>query len=212
MTTHTNRIEKEIWALHQADPRTLEKNIQDKVSSVLLFKDYITRLKAWKKVLQLEYIPLGLNINVDRNNVLMDIAPELGNEMMSYLDFCDYVFKILSINIPGERYKNGVFIYLYVYWQVFKDHPKVKSTMIQYPGLQHPYDGIIKMFRHDYIFRAEGISVRGLTMSNSGIYLPSVDDVFLDFIDRNCQSVSGFTIPEQPKVDELWQAFQDAQK
>ncbi len=208
---HEDRIKKEILSLHQADSRTFENNIQNRISSVLLFKDYITRLKAWKKALQIEYIPLGRNINLDRNNILTDIVPDLDHEMISYQEFSDYVFKILNIRISNGRYKNGLFIYLYIYWQIFRDTPQVKLIMAEYPDLQNPYDGIVKMFRHDYIFRNDGLAILGVTMGNSGVALPSVDDLFLEFLDKKYPYSGGFIIPGQSEIDELWQEFQNLQ-
>lgn len=208
---HADRIKKEILSLCQSDLRTFENNIRNKISSVLLFKDYITRLKAWKKALQIEYIPLGRNINLDRNNVLTDIVPDLEHEMISYQEFSDYVFEILNIRISNGRYKNGLFIYLYIYWQIFKDSAKVELMMIENPELKHPYDGIIKIFRHDYIFQHDGLNIMGLTMGNSGVSLPSIDDLFLDFLDKKCQYIGGFIIPEQSEIDKLWQEFQNLQ-
>lgn len=83
--------------------------------------------------------------------------------------------------------------------------------MKEYPDLQNPYDGIVKMFRHDYIFRNDGLAILGVTMGNSGVALPSVDDLFLEFLDKKYPYSDGFIIPGQSEIDELWQEFQNLQ-
>lgn len=86
--------------------------------------------------------------------------------------------------------------------------------MIEYKIYDNPYEGLIKLFKSDNIYIREGINVSGVTMRNSSmnLKLPSLNDNFLDYIDSKCKLMGSDGIPNQERVDELWQEFQSLNK
>ncbi|MCQ9637797.1 hypothetical protein MP478_00175 [Chryseobacterium sp. WG14] len=203
-------IDAKVKDIYTIDYKAFSKNNSDNISSILLFKDYIFRLKTWKDTLNIEYIPFGKFLNLDRNNLLIDINPEWNNEMMPYSEFCSHLNDQLNISLPQGRIQNSLFIYLFVYWEIYKSHPLIMKIMQENPKLSHPYEGIVKIFRNDYIYVMEGINISGVTMRNSSmnLKLPSIEDSFLEYIDLECKLIGNDGIPNQEKVNELWQKFQ----
>ncbi|MDC8099114.1 MULTISPECIES: hypothetical protein [Chryseobacterium] len=203
-------INEKVQDMYSIDPKTFSKNNNDNVSSILLFKDYIFRLKTWKDVLNIEYVPFGKSLNLDRNNLLTDINSEWNDGMIPYSHFSNHLSEHLNISIPQGRIQNSLFIYLFAYWEIYKNDLQILQIMKENPQLSHPYEGIIKMFRNDYIYTMEGINISGITMRNSSmnLILPSIEDSFLEYIDLECQLTGSDGIPNQEKVNELWQHFQ----
>lgn len=194
--------------LYKRDPNIFELNNKNKVSSILLFKDYISKLKFWKDLLNKEYKPFGTSINIEENNIIKDVNLDFLKEMVSFDKFYSELKNTFQVreDLVGGRIINYFFIYLFIYWEVFKQ----RDEMIEYKIYDNPYEGLIKLFKNDNIYIREGINVSGVTMRNSSmnLKLPSLNDNFLDYIDSKCKLVGSDGIPNQERVNELWEEFQ----
>lgn len=198
--------------LYKRDPNIFELNNKNKVSSILLFKDYISKLKFWKDLLNKEYKPFGTSINIEENNIIKDVNLDFLKEMVSFDKFYSELKNTFQVreDLVGGRIINYFFIYLFIYWEVFKQ----RDEMIEYKIYDNPYEGLIKLFKNDNIYIREGINVSGVTMRNSSmnLKLPSLNDNFLDYIDSKCKLMGSDGIPNQERVDELWHEFQSLNK
>ena len=60
------------------------------------------------------------------------------------------------------------------------------------------------------VYKREGVNVSNITMRSFSkpFKLPSLDDDFLDYIDSKCKLVGSDGIPNQERVNELWEEFQ----
>ncbi|WP_152606081.1 hypothetical protein [Empedobacter falsenii] len=194
--------------LYKKSSNIFHLNNENKVSSILLFKDYISHLKKWKELLGTDYRPFGTSLNLQENNLIKDVNEDFLKELTSFEVFFNNFkdkFKI-DENLIGGRVINYWFIYLYIYWEFFKQKEKFKKIK----GYSNPYNSLIKLFKNDNIYIREGINVSGVTMRNSSmsLRLPSLDDDFLGYIDSKCKLVGSDGIPNQERVNELWEEFQ----
>ena len=59
------------------------------------------------------------------------------------------------------------------------------------------------------VYKREGINVSNITMRNFSkpFKLPSIDDNFLDYIDSKCKLMGSDGIPNQERVNQLWEEF-----
>ncbi|MFC6269264.1 hypothetical protein [Frigoriflavimonas asaccharolytica] len=191
--------------LFKNNPSILKINSGNKVSSILLFKDFINIIKIWKDNLNLAYTPFARKISLDNQMLINDINQNWHNQLPTITEFKEYV----SIKYNFEfstNVLNYVYIYFYITWEVFKD----KENVIKF-NLQNPYKGLIQLFIQDNIYMHEGIYIGNITMSHSksiNFKLPSIDNDFLDYIDKKCKLVGSDGIPNQEEVNQLWEEFQ----
>lgn len=110
-----NEIDLIFKDLYQKMPKTFDLNVSNSVSSILLFKDYISKLKDYKILLFNEYQTFGLSLNLEYNNLILDFNNNLRSEILPYMDFRNYLYENYQINLLSGRYFNGFFIYLFIY-------------------------------------------------------------------------------------------------
>lgn len=87
---------------------TLSFDAEDKVSSILLYKDFIRRLYLWKNELNVTFLMYGKK---DIFNLFSDINPEWLKDLVSYEDYEQYLinnYKYSSSNL------NYFFLYLFI--------------------------------------------------------------------------------------------------
>ena len=185
---------------------TLSFDGEDKVSSILLFKDFMTRLHIWKNELHTEFI----NFDAINLNLFNDLHINIGEdsdieETMFYNEYINFLRQ--NFNLNNLRNKNYLFIYLFIYWELYKDSEEIKK----YSYLEHPYESIVKIVaRKNMVYKREGVNVSNITMRSFSkpFRLPSLNDNFLDYIDSKCKLVGSDGIPNQERVNELWDEFQ----
>lgn len=178
-----------------------------KISSILLFKDYIRRLKTWKEALNNSKLSLR---SLDGHNLFLELNPSWKDELMTLEDFCFYLKEKYDVNnLPKGRYINYLFIYLFIYWEVFKDTHEIQD----FKDFPHPYEGVVKIIRNrDYIFIKEGVNVSGVTINKHqslNCQLHSIEDDFLDYIDSKYKLEKFDKIPNQDDLNLLWHKFQE---
>lgn len=105
--------------------KLFELNYENKVSSILLFKDYIFRLKLWKEKINAEYINFTLKINFDNHALINDINIKLKDELPSLLSYNEYLLANFKIKNQGYKIINNIYIYMYICWEVFKDSEEI---------------------------------------------------------------------------------------
>lgn len=207
-----NEIDLIFKDLYQKMPKAFDLNVSNSVSSILLFKDYISKLNDWKKLLDKDYRPLGKSINIEYNNIIKDINPALQDDMLSFEMFYNRYKQMFELreDLLGGRIINYFFIYWFVYWEFFKK----REEMMVYENYSNPYEGLVKLFKNDNIYIGEGINISGVIMRDSSmnLKLPSIEDDFLAYIDSKCKLIGSAGIPNQEKVNELWEEFQSLNK
>lgn len=98
--------------INETNP-TLSFNDEDKVSSILLFKDFMTRLHIWKNELHTEFI----NFDAINLNLFNDLHINIGEdsdieETMFYNEYINFLRQ--NFNLNNLRNKNYLFIYLFI--------------------------------------------------------------------------------------------------
>ena len=185
---------------------TLSFDGEDKVSSILLFKDFMTRLHIWKKELNTNFMNFdAINLNLF-NDLHISIGEDLDiEETIFYNEYITFLRQ--NYNLNSLLNKNYLFIHLFIYWELYKDSEEIKK----YNYLEHPYESIVKIAsRKNMVYKREGINVSNITMRNFSkpFKLPSIDDNFLDYIDSKCKLMGSDGIPNQERVNQLWEEFQ----
>ncbi|MDR2207256.1 MAG: hypothetical protein LBE36_13990 [Flavobacteriaceae bacterium] len=179
-------------------------NKRNDVVSVLLFRNYLTELFALKKELgnNSEFIK-----NPDAHNIFLDIKPDWLGELKNIDSFIDDL-KQNNINISTGRYLNGLFVYLYTYWELYKDSKELSRY-----GKENIYLSTIKILQRIkdiYVYGGQ-FEIGDFTFKNEDKYqgykLPSLDDDFLDYIEKKCSD-----IPNQEQTNQLWEEFQNMKK
>ena len=187
--------------------KLLELNHENKVSSVLLFKDYIFRLRLWKNQLNAEYIAFSRKINFDNHDLINNINTDWKNEIPSLLDYYDYLMINFNVKNIGYKIVNYIYIYMYVCWEVFKDKEEIRKH-----NLSNPYEGLLKLFVRDYLSISEGVNIGHVTTNHNkciNFYLPSLIDEFLDYIDLKFRLLGSDGIPNQEEINQVWEEFQE---
>ena len=100
-------------------------------------------------------------------------------------------------------------IYLFIYWNLL-----IEKNGNPYKELPNPYEPVFKIIiRGGDIVYSEGFfTISRIDIGNNlktlNLILPSLDDNFLDYIDSKCKLVGSDGIPNQERVNELWEEFQ----
>jgi len=176
-------------------------------SDILLFREYQGRLFKWKKALNADNFDL-FNKKKAFHNLFIDLNPSWLEDLISE----EMVVKDLTIlgfkNVYSSfRDYYGFFICMYINWEIFKEKKEIKT----YDWLDHPYEPVFKI-----IMRGGSISnselkfvIDGQTYMkyDNNFKMPSVSENFLEFIDDVCRD-----FPNQEKVNQLWEEFQNNQR
>ena len=198
------KIDIEIQKLISKNKGQFLDNGVHRVSSILLFKDYTRRIVTWKK--ELLDIHGGVNRAGDKfNNLFLDIKPDWLNEIMTIDEFVNYMENKYKLKLFGGRNGGNTFIYLFIYWEVYKDSIDIRK----YNYLEHPYEGIIKIILHNnMIYRGRDVLICNVPIYDNQVFkLPSIEDDFLNFIDANCKLDGYNGIPNQEKTNQLYKEF-----
>lgn len=177
--------------------------------SILLFRDYSTKLNLWKTNLNAKKPNI---INKKSHNIFLDLSPQWISELKSLDDFNNDLMEI-GIEVRRGRFFEDIFIYLYVYWQVFKDTNEIKSMNL--PDL---YDSLkIILEKTEYIYTIDGyFQIDNITFNDFKKYenflLPSLENDFLDFLDEKITLDGSLHIPNQQEVNVLWEEFRGLKK
>lgn len=180
----------------------------NRVSNILLFRDFLNKLN--KLTIMLGYESNLSNYKADIrkfsnlfNYFSSDWIKEIKTQEEFNIDLLERGFKV-----KGGRYKDDLFIYLYVYWELCKDLKEIKS-LCNY----NPYLPVIKIIeRCEVIFTHSGnLEIDNFTFNNLEKYhsfqLPSLDYDFLDYIDETCMKYGRGEVPNQEKTNQLWEEF-----
>lgn len=178
------------------------KDIKTRPSSIVLFREYQSRLMSWKYRLKHEdsvFIPGKLfnNLFIDLN--LSEVEGFVSEEMVIE-DLTKMGVKDLYLTL---RTYEGFFMSMAINWQLFKSKPEIKS----HADLLSPYAPIYRLLsRGGGVFVAEGRflidNFETYFATKNLISLPSLDDEFLNYIDNNCSD-----FPNQLKINGLWEDF-----
>lgn len=181
-----------------------EFNGDAKVSSILLFKEGLSRISEWRIVLNSSKFTFN---NKEDFNLFSDISANLTNEMEDYGLYVEKI-KEKTMNYNSRNF-NFLFLYLYVYWDVLQNRIEIGKY-----GKENPYIPFVKIFENkNLIYFRDWFQINGVTMKKSKITrLPSLDNDFLDYIDFKCKLIGSDGIPNQERVNELWQEFQSLNK
>lgn len=195
------RKEKYIKLIGQLKSVNYQGPDEKNIVSILLFRNYLTELFSLKRKLgnDSDYIKSS-----DAHNIFLDINPSWFPEIKDLNSFIEDLKKN-NINIPTGRYWNSLFVYLFIYWEVYKDTEDLNKF-----GVDNPYLSTIKILervQHIYVYGGQ-IEIGNFTFKNSDKYrgykLPSLDDEFLNYLEENCSE-----IPNQEKTNQLWLFFQE---
>jgi hypothetical protein len=181
-------------------------DIRFKYSDIVLFREYQTRLYAWKQELNLN-TPDFFNKSKEYHNLLADLFQDWESKV---IPFDDIINDLKKLGIPFVdntlRDFQGFLLSLYVNWEILK---KDNTEINNYTYLKHPYFPIYKIILRGGLIQL----VHNKFMIDNKIYLrydnqfslPSLEDDFLNYIDSN---VTDF--PNQEKVNQLWENFKSS--
>lgn len=186
---------------------------QNRVSNVLLFRDFLNKLDKLTIALGNESNLSIYNSDIRRfSNLFNYISAEWKSEIKTQEEFnIDLLSK--GFKVKGGRSKDDLFIYLYVYWELCKNFEEIKLL-----SQTNPYLPAIKIIeRCETIFTHSGnLEIDNFTFNNLEKYhsfrLPSLDTIFLDYIDNICMNYGRGEIPNQEKTNQLWEEFQKINK
>lgn len=180
------------------------KNKDRDVVSILLFRNYLTELFHLKRLLGNDSEFIKSN---DAHNIFLELKPSWLNELKDINSFYEDL-KRFDIQFSTGRFLDGLFIYLFVYWEVYKDSTEIKSLNVENIYLS-PLK-ILERINHTHTHNAQ-FQIGGFTFKNTekykGFKLPSIDDKFLDYIESKCVE-----IPNQEETNQLWEEFKKYRK
>ncbi|MCD0470487.1 hypothetical protein [Flavobacterium sp. JAS] len=180
-------------------------------AGVLLFKEYLKIMNKWYANIDI-IEKWGTIFRTDTShNLVYLIAPQLLESVISLEDFK----KNLIVDKRFDTSRKGLdvpILYAYLCWEVFKNDPSFNHFI----NLPNPYEPVIKILtRGNHIVRGEMATIEiDVTpifkdLDFSKIFLPSCDDLFLNYIDEVCQRSGSRGIPNQEKTSQLWEEFKN---
>ncbi|MFD2600459.1 hypothetical protein [Flavobacterium suzhouense] len=198
MDNYNTELEKLISILNRDTKK-------DNIANILLFRDYLSKLFAWKKKLgdTSEFIKTK-----EAHNLFLNINSEWTAKLESLEEFNS---KLIANNIPVKsgRYFNDIFIYLYFQWNLNSDRTEINEC-----ELANPYQPAIKIIERckDIHTHNGQFEIGKYTYNNREKYknftLPSLEDDFLDYIDNKLNHLGTSGIPNQQETNKLWEEFQ----
>ena len=206
MSTNEIFLEK-LSEIKQVSSKQSETN---NVSSILLFKDYLSKIYQWYNQLGLEW-DHKITKSKEGHNLIKILAPELMTECIDLNEFRLTMLKDTNFNTNEFRSFDYLFIYLFIYWKIFEEYPGIKK----YEYLPNPYEPSIKiLLRGGHInYKETYYNVSGIDISKKDktldYRLPSLDDNFLSFIDSKCKLSGSDGIPNQEYTNQLWEEFRN---
>ncbi|MCC2589768.1 hypothetical protein [Chryseobacterium sp. MFBS3-17] len=168
-------------------------------SAILLFRNYLTYLEKCEKKLGKNLEPIQRK---DFHNLLADL--DLMDKIKSFDNFSKDLTTVQLETFPTGRFYDRYFVYLYILWETFKNEKELRDL-----SNINPYIFVIKILeRSNNIFiYSNQFNIGHITFNNfnkyEGYVLPSLDDKFLDYIDKSFSD-----IPNQDETNRLWEEFQ----
>ncbi len=182
----------------------LEKS--SRISHILLFKEYRRRLILWWKELGRDFVSPPKERS--QQNLLPLIFPE---NYKSFKDIDEFrVNDLDKTNFNTSKYRgfDYLFIYLFIYWEIFEDSEQLKK----YNSLPHLYLPVMRIVQRGGTISQYGgyFIISNMEVSRNPKYnsfiLPSMDDDFLDYVDDRCGG-NTMNIPSQDEIDLLWKEY-----
>lgn len=215
--TRKEKLDKVIHHFFTSNPKIhtggLNSYHPNNISSVCLFLDGVSRLIEFDKTLGITkggYRGSSLRTSA---NLFEKIKPSWLSELLKNHELHEYVNKTFQVELRLNRNYNSLFIYLFIYWEVYKDTQELQA----FKHLEHPYASLVKIAINADCIRAAKGGLLNLSLLDSSIdlniklKLPSIEDDFLTYIDKskynkNYDGVIHYT-PNQEEIDELYQEF-----
>lgn len=186
-----------------------ETQRKDTTASFLLFKDYLSKMYDFYKILEIEdKWEHNIYKTKEGHNLIGLIDPELLSNAIPLDDFRANYLNDVIINKSKYTGFEYIFIYYSIYWEILKE----KNQFKKFKDLPNPYDSVIKVFlRGNHIQKGEmsTIEIDNLPVKKqTNFKLPSLDYDFLDYIDKVCERSGSGGIPNQERTNQLWEEFQ----
>lgn len=171
-------------------------------SNVLLFREYQSRLFAWKLALNFDGNDF-FNKRKSYHNLFIDLKPvwveELIPEEKIVKDLNSAGWDFIR---SGFREYMGYFMFLFVNWEIFK----VEKEVTEFINLPHPYESLFMILQRqgliDFSDNKFVINGRTYLKYDNTFRLPSTDSDFLNFIDTKSTD-----FPNQETVNNLWNEY-----
>lgn len=183
------------------------------VSNILLFKDYLSRIKLWYEELGLVF-SFDVIRNKDKNDLIKILFPVIHEQLLEIEFYRRNLLDDFSIGTNKYRSFDYLYVYLSIYWNLLNDQNK--QIFEQYKHLPNPYESVFKMIMNGGgVFYGEGFfNVSGVDISKNdktiNFTMPSLDENFLAYVDSHCKLLGSDGIPSQRKINELWEDYQAA--
>ncbi|MET3502604.1 hypothetical protein ABIC45_004228 [Mucilaginibacter rubeus] len=175
-------------------------------SNILLFREYQSRLFAWKVALNFNGNDF-FNKRKSYHNLFLDLNPVWIEELIPEDKIVTDLNSAGWDNIrSGFREYMGYFMFLFVNWGLFEEKEEIK----RFVNLSHPYEPLFMILRRRGLidFSDNKFVINGQTYLkyDNNFKLPSTDDDFLDFVDTKATD-----FPNQDAVNDLWSEYQTLQ-
>ncbi|MCR5862697.1 hypothetical protein LRS05_11315 [Flavobacterium sp. J372] len=180
-----------------------------RVSNVLLFREYLRRLRLWKF-----YFGEAGELNIidkSNHNLLTYLSGEDGYDNTPTYETFITDLRNKGTDFSGPRSFEGIFAYLIVMWELFSN-----NNLILNNGLPDPYEPLkILLQRTNSIYKLDGqLHIDTITFNDFRKYaeyeLPSLDINFLDFVDEQYSfGIEG--VPNQYTTNLLLDQFRQRQ-
>lgn len=189
----------------EVDKITYLKNVDKptfRFSNILLFREYQSRLYAWKDRLNFKGEDL-FNKSRPFHNLFNDLSPNWIDNVISEEKIIKDL-EILGVCVDSStRYFDGFFVSMLLNWEIFKDTSEIKV----HSDLPHPYKPVFQIISRggSVIYQDMYLvidSIGTYLKHNGNFKLPSLDENFLAYVDKNVIS-----FPNQTLVNELWEQF-----
>ena len=208
-------IEKYNLKLDEVKNRLSRFEKKNRISNVLLFRDYLRKLDECKIRLGGESDKIFLSKGKKFHNVFLLIKSSWSEQMKTQQDFNNDLRDMKNIDLKGGRFHDDLFVYLYFCWEVYGECIEIKET-----SLSNPYEPVMRIIeRSEFIYSHSGnIIIDDVTINNLEKYyhfqMPSLEYDFLDYIDEifTSSGASYGGIPNQEKTNQLWEEFQKIKK
>lgn len=180
-------------------------------AGILLFKDFLAKMNDWNHVIGFtEDWIRKISFQHELLNIVGIVTPELLTNVISLDEFRNnYPQKGDTFNLSSARGLDAGLIHSLFCWDLFKD----SQVFDKYKNLPDPYESIKALYiTGHYVDKSEPrtitIDSKYAPRLQTDFRLPSLDYVFLDYIDKvSIRSGTG-GIPNQEKTNQLWEEFQ----
>lgn len=208
------KLDKVIYEFFEKKPKINSRELgipPNNISSLLLYIDGVNRVYQYTQELNKPAV-FTMSRVIESLNIFPEINPTWISELPEYDELIDYIEDLIPfVKVGRHRDLTRGFIYLFIYWEVYKDTEELQK----FKHLDHPYESLIKIVVNgDYIFKGrehlELSELHGMVKIQK-LRLPSIEDDFLTYIDNSKYSEKNelyfYNVPNQEDVNELWETF-----